>query len=243
MNTRAKLLIAASLLVCAIHQPVLASKHAVSTSLANDAVTVATVPAVAPINPVNPSAPSVDAGATSAPAHPQNLDLKHIVKGALDKKLPVLVIVDKQRHLTHVLQLQNDVVTEVLCVQNSTGKPSTPTPVGRAVITQKQLDPVWVPPVSIDPKQRAVQPWSKTHRNPLGMANIRLSMDRGMIGLHGTNEPNQIGKNVSHGCVRHRNADILKLAAIVQTGTPVYIVPSMDRATISCFGKNVLLIQ
>lgn len=261
MNTRAKLFIAASLLMCAIHQPVLAANSSVASSVgaasaavsdaARCAVIVTTVPAGASVGPLKPSiecgviapgttraaiAPSTtptDATTSTAPAHIQHLELKHIVKGTLNKDLPVLVIVDKQKHFTHVLQLQNDMVTEVLCVQNSTGKPSTPTPEGRAVITQKQMDPVWVPPVSIDPQQRAVQPWSKTHRNPLGMANLRLSIDGGMIGLHGTNEPNQIGKNVSHGCIRHRNADIVKLSAIVQKGTPVYIVPSMDRAKVS----------
>lgn len=210
MNTRVKikLLVAASLLMCAAHhnQSVQAANSPAATSAASNAVTVATPP--------------------------QSLDLQHIVKGSLDKKLPVLVIVDKQKHFTHVLQLQNEVVTEVLCVQNSTGKASTPTPEGRTFITQKQLDPVWKPPVSIDPLQRAVRPWSKTHRNPLGVANLRLNMDHGMIALHGTNEPKQIGKNVSHGCIRHQNADILKVAAIVQVGTPVYIVPSMDRANI-----------
>jgi len=155
-----------------------------------------------------------------------------IVPGTLDATLPVVVVVDKQKHLTHVLQCQSDVITDVLCVRNSVGKPSTPTPEGRTVITQKQFGPTWKPPVSIDPKQRVVQPWSKTHKNPLGVANLKLGLDHGMIALHGTNEPKQIGKSVSHGCIRHCNEDILKVAAIVHVGTPVYVVSSLEKASI-----------
>jgi lipoprotein-anchoring transpeptidase ErfK/SrfK len=159
---------------------------------------------------------------------PLSIDLRTLQQGRYDSAAPVIVIVDKQKHQTRILQFQDSTFTEVLCVKNSTGKPSTPTPEGRTVVVQKQLDPIWKPPVSIDPKQQVVQPYSKTHRNPLGVANLRLSMDRGMIALHGTNEPKQIGKSVSHGCIRHLNSDILKVEAMVHVGTPVYIVHSFE---------------
>ena len=46
----------------------------------------------------------------------------------------------------------------------------------------------------------------------------------GVIGSHGTNEPELIGTDVSHGCVRMRNADILDLEAHqVPLGMPVTI--------------------
>ena len=43
----------------------------------------------------------------------------------------------------------------------------------------------------------------------------------GMIGLHGTNDPASIGKRMSHGCIRMRNADIEHLARILPLGTPI----------------------
>jgi lipoprotein-anchoring transpeptidase ErfK/SrfK len=46
----------------------------------------------------------------------------------------------------------------------------------------------------------------------------------GVVGLHGTNEPNLIPGRPSHGCVRLRNADILRLYRLVPTGTPVRIL-------------------
>lgn len=46
----------------------------------------------------------------------------------------------------------------------------------------------------------------------------------GVIGIHGTNEPELIGTDVSHGCVRMRNDDILALEAHqVPLGMPVTI--------------------
>jgi len=45
----------------------------------------------------------------------------------------------------------------------------------------------------------------------------------GFIGIHGTNEPALIPGRISHGCVRLRNRDILKLARLMPVGTPVTI--------------------
>ena len=44
------------------------------------------------------------------------------------------------------------------------------------------------------------------------------------VGIHGTNRPELIGKNVSHGCIRMRNEDILELTQVTPLGTPVTIV-------------------
>ena len=45
----------------------------------------------------------------------------------------------------------------------------------------------------------------------------------GQIGLHGTNTPNLLGRDVSHGCVRMRNQAIVRLARMLPLGTPVRI--------------------
>lgn len=44
-----------------------------------------------------------------------------------------------------------------------------------------------------------------------------------VVGVHGTNEPNLIPGRVSHGCVRMRDADILRLGRLMAVGTPVTI--------------------
>jgi lipoprotein-anchoring transpeptidase ErfK/SrfK len=45
----------------------------------------------------------------------------------------------------------------------------------------------------------------------------------GVVGLHGTNQPGLIPGRPSHGCIRLRNRDILRLYALAQRGTPIDI--------------------
>jgi L,D-transpeptidase-like protein len=46
----------------------------------------------------------------------------------------------------------------------------------------------------------------------------------GVIGLHGTDQPSLIPGRPSHGCIRLRNADILRLYKLAPKGTPIDIV-------------------
>ncbi len=45
----------------------------------------------------------------------------------------------------------------------------------------------------------------------------------GYVGIHGTDQPELLPGRVSHGCIRLRNADILRLARQMPVGTPVTI--------------------
>jgi L,D-transpeptidase catalytic domain len=45
----------------------------------------------------------------------------------------------------------------------------------------------------------------------------------GQIGIHGTDEHGSIGHSVSHGCIRLRNRDIVRLAHLLPLGTPITI--------------------
>jgi lipoprotein-anchoring transpeptidase ErfK/SrfK len=45
----------------------------------------------------------------------------------------------------------------------------------------------------------------------------------GVIGIHGTNEPNLIPGRPSHGCVRMKNSDVAWLATHIRVGTPITI--------------------
>jgi lipoprotein-anchoring transpeptidase ErfK/SrfK len=68
-----------------------------------------------------------------------------------------------------------------------------------------------------------VPPLGTTPRRYEGVLGThRLNMGNGYA-LHGTNQPQTVGRAVSHGCVRLRNEDIAKLYAMVEVGTPVYI--------------------
>jgi lipoprotein-anchoring transpeptidase ErfK/SrfK len=45
----------------------------------------------------------------------------------------------------------------------------------------------------------------------------------GFVGIHGTDQPELIPGRVSHGCIRMRNADILRLARLMPLGTPLTV--------------------
>lgn len=45
----------------------------------------------------------------------------------------------------------------------------------------------------------------------------------GYIGIHGTDEPDLLPGRVSHGCIRLRNTDIRRLAALLPLGTPLSV--------------------
>jgi hypothetical protein len=47
--------------------------------------------------------------------------------------------------------------------------------------------------------------------------------DGGYIGIHGTDEPQLIPGRVSHGCIRMRNKDIIRLARLMPVGTPLIV--------------------
>jgi hypothetical protein len=68
-----------------------------------------------------------------------------------------------------------------------------------------------------------IPPYGTSQRKYKGVLGThRLVMGDGYA-LHGTDDPDSIGRSVSHGCVRLRNEDIARLYGIVDVGTPVYI--------------------
>ncbi len=90
------------------------------------------------------------------------------------------------------------------------GKPSTPTPAGHFWITEAGnflADPFY------GPYQFATSDFSTLSEWPGG----------GVVGLHGTNEPQLIPGHPSHGCIRLLNQDVLKLVHLVGIGTPVTV--------------------
>src|SRR3982750_327972 len=68
-----------------------------------------------------------------------------------------------------------------------------------------------------------VPPYGTNQRKYLGVLGThRLKLGDGYA-LHGTDQPESIGKSVSHGCIRLRNEDIETLYQMVPVGTVVYV--------------------
>ncbi|PZD93280.1 hypothetical protein DNH61_21795 [Paenibacillus sambharensis] len=81
------------------------------------------------------------------------------------------------------------------------GRTATETPQGEFTIVNKQENP----------------------GGPFGAFWMGLSKPH--YGIHGTNDPSSIGKEVSHGCIRMHNGDVLELSKLVSVGTAVTIRP------------------
>lgn len=101
------------------------------------------------------------------------------------------------------------------------------TPLGTTSIVRKEPNPTWYPPASIRAEHSAegdhlpafVPPGPD---NPLGHYALHLGWPRYLI--HGTNKPDGVGRNVSHGCIRMYPEDIERLFNEASVGMQVRTV-------------------
>ncbi|MDF2675280.1 MAG: hypothetical protein K0R09_3552 [Clostridiales bacterium] len=84
----------------------------------------------------------------------------------------------------------------------SVGKPSTPTPKSNFKIIIK----------------------AHNLGDPFGARRLGLTAPNGNYGIHGTSNPNSIGKAVSNGCVRTYNNNIVGLYYLLPVGTTMRII-------------------
>lgn len=101
------------------------------------------------------------------------------------------------------------------------------TPLGNAKVVNKRENPDWYPPASIK-SEAAAKGCTLPDRVPAGPANPlgqhAIYLDLPGYLLHGTNAPNGIGMQVTHGCIRLYPEDIKLLYNAVDIGTPITLV-------------------
>ena len=105
------------------------------------------------------------------------------------------------------------------------GRQGYETPTGRFAVTHKLEHPDFVQFDWNEPSRviRRVPPGPE---NPLGERWIGFTTAYGWeIGFHGTPNPELLGKAVSHGCVRMRNRDVVRMYDLIDVGTPVIVEP------------------
>ena len=96
-------------------------------------------------------------------------------------------------------------------------------------ITKKSEWPDWTPP----PEMIARQPYLPRYMaggpgNPLGARAMYLGNT--IYRIHGTNAPQTIGSQVSSGCIRLVNEDVIDLFSRVHVGTKVVVLPQTARS-------------
>ena len=94
---------------------------------------------------------------------------------------------------------------------------------GVKTVSAKKEWPAWTPP----PEMLARRPDLPRHmeggpQNPLGARAMYLGSS--LYRIHGSNEPWTIGTNVSSGCIRMRNEDVIDLYGRVNVGARVVVI-------------------
>lgn len=118
------------------------------------------------------------------------------------------------RRAAHQLEVQRD-GRRIALHPVGVGTSVNPTPPGTYYLTE--LIAVQDPTGPYGPYAFGLSPFSPTLTSYAG--------GPGQLGLHGTNEPDRVGSEVSHGCLRLTNDVIVALAHQLPLGTPVDILP------------------
>jgi len=167
----------------------------------------------------NPAAPSRQA-ALSQPGVEKELDpvyRKQLVDYA-GKHGAGTIVIDTPNKFLYLVQGDGKALRYGIGV----GRPGF-TWAGEKTVTRKAEWPGWTPP----PEMLKRRPDLPRHMeggpaNPLGARAMYLGST--LYRIHGTNEPDTIGTNVSSGCIRMLNADVVDLYERVKVGTKVIVM-------------------
>ena len=134
------------------------------------------------------------------------------------KEAPGTVVIDTPNHFLYLVQEGGKALRYGIGV----GRPGF-TWSGTHEISAKKEWPDWVPPKEMLERQ----PYLPHHmaggpNNPLGARALYLGST--LYRIHGSNEPWTIGHNVSSGCIRMRNVDVIDLYSRVKVGTRVVVL-------------------
>ena len=114
---------------------------------------------------------------------------------------------------------------------------------GTANVGMKREWPKWYPPVEMQARDERAREFANGMEggtdNPLGARALYLFKDGQdtLYRIHGTNEPQSIGRAVSSGCIRMLNADVIDLYNRVPVGTKVVVLAATN--PIARFGRAV----
>jgi lipoprotein-anchoring transpeptidase ErfK/SrfK len=117
--------------------------------------------------------------------------------------------------------------------QVGVGSSETPTPAGDFTIKNQLVDPPWYSPDGYvpagDPKNELGSRW-------MGIVSQEY---RSGYGIHGTIDPDSIGKAESKGCIRMHNVAVEELFGLVNIGTSVQVREKIeDRSWYAPVGRD-----
>ena len=121
--------------------------------------------------------------------------------------------------------LENGKVVRIYRV--AVGKSSTPSPAGAFQIVNRLTNPTYY---------HKGQVIAAGANNPVGSRWIGLTAKG--YGIHGTNQPNSIGKAASTGCIRMSKRDLEELFELVNVGDRVEIRAERDEQLAAVFAAS-----
>lgn len=145
------------------------------------------------------------------------------LEGASELPKPARVVIDES---DKSLLLQDAAGTVLAHFPVTTGSAQFPLPIGEWKINGVATKPVWhfdprlIAGSAADAKATDIPPGPN---NPVGMVWIDLSKEH--YGIHGTPDPERIGKTASNGCIRMTNWSATALSKVVGPGMPVTMRP------------------
>ncbi|KKB08701.1 L,D-transpeptidase [Devosia chinhatensis] len=127
------------------------------------------------------------------------------------------IIIDSQSHFLYLVLGNNHAMRYGIGVARSGFEWS-----GSHRVTRKAEWPSWTPPAEMRKRQPGLPVRMEGGpANPLGARALYLGST--LYRIHGTNEPWSIGQNVSSGCIRMTNEDVIDLYARVEINAKVVV--------------------
>ncbi len=134
------------------------------------------------------------------------------------KEEPGTIVIDTPNHFLYLVEQGGKAMRYGIGV----GRPGF-TWAGVHHVSAKKEWPDWVPPKEMIERQPYLPHFmAGGPNNPLGARAMYLGST--LYRIHGSNEPWTIGHNVSSGCIRLRNADVIDLFDRVKVGAKVVVL-------------------
>ncbi len=134
------------------------------------------------------------------------------------KEAPGSIVIDTPHHFLYLVEASGKAMRYGIGV----GRPGF-TWSGEHKVSAKKEWPDWVPPKEmLERKPDLPHFMAGGPANPLGARAMYLGST--LYRIHGSNEPWTIGHNVSSGCIRLRNVDIIDLYDRVKVGAKVEVL-------------------
>ncbi|MEP6785415.1 MAG: L,D-transpeptidase [Sphingomonadales bacterium] len=133
------------------------------------------------------------------------------------------IVVDKSDGVLRVYDAADKLVAQFTATMGSS---RDPLPIGKWTVKGADYNPKWTYNPNILKRADKSDPKVDVPAGPNSPVGVVwLDLSKPHYGIHGTNEPEKIGRAESNGCIRLTNWDAARLALMIKPGTPAVFQP------------------